>query len=107
MANSYYINKNWQINTDGDGKEISVWLVMIFMPFIGLLFLMFLPFIGFYLTAMALGKKAASLVQPLLHTSVAPLAAPGTAHLTGHEPGEGKDESERLGELQKEIQSRR
>lgn len=76
----------------------------LFVPLMGLAFLMFLPFIGFYLVFQALAAKLFSFRDALPGMMV----APGTAHLTGHEPsGKLIDVGEALSDIENEIRQLR
>lgn len=106
MANGYFIDGNWSINTEGNGRPIGTLTALLITPVLGLTFLMFLPFIGFYLCLEALIKKVVRMATPVLH----PTMMVGEAHLTGHGPSGDvgpRSDSPALEELAKEIDRRR
>ena len=109
--NDYYWNQaKWEVNQNGEGVRISPLVAIMIAPLLGGLFVVFMPFIGLALFAQHLAKKTVSLVRPLFQTTMAPIALPGEAHLTGSR-SEGVKESaaaeDTLEKLSKEIQARR
>jgi len=108
MTNGYFIDfKKFDINTDGRGTEVPALAAMLLVPMVGLAFLMFLPFIGFYLAAQAGIAKLIQVIKSAFENVAAPVAAPGTSHLTGNEPTDKTSDEHDFDELDKEVQARR
>jgi hypothetical protein len=108
MANEYYWNSaKWEINQNGEGTMVHPLVALAIAPMIGGLFVIFMPFIGLYLFAKFLASKMAGLVHSLFHTTVAPIAEPGSAYITGSKSEGSKAAESALEELSKEIQARR
>jgi small-conductance mechanosensitive channel len=102
MANGYFVDNNWQINTEGRGRPINSLLVLALIPILGLMFVVFLPVIGFYLVGRAVGSKIVGASIGFFDPTPV-----GEMHLTGHGPSKNSEEIPPLKELSKEIEIRR
>ena len=109
MGNEYYWNqKNWEVNQNGVGVRVHPLVALAVAPLLGGLFVVFMPFIGLYLFAKFLASKMSALAHSLFQTSVAPIAEPGSAYMTGSKSertSKSTAAEDTLKELTKEIQS--
>jgi hypothetical protein len=107
MANGYSVNwKNLEVNTDGIGTPVHPLVGLLLAAAMGGLFVVFLPFIGLYLFIKQMAVLASRGFRSLLHASVAPVAAPGVAFMTGA-PSKSEPDERALEELANEIKEKR
>lgn len=108
MENAYYFDtKKWEVNQEGRGFKVNPIVGLMLATVFGGLFVVFLPFIGLYLFGKFIVSRLVEGLHSLIHTTVAPIAAPGNAYLTGSDSKKTEPGENTLTDLASEIDNKR